>query len=584
MNRRLFPRRAARAILLALVFASAGGVLRAAKPTYPPAKKGAIVQDYGAVKVADPYRWLENADDPETAAWVEAENALTRSFLDGPRARGDQDSASTELFDYPRVSVPESQARPLLLHAQHRPPEPVRRSTCARGSTGPSACSSTRTRSAADGTVALTATVAHPDGVAAWPTRLSRSGSDRQEIFVRDVATGKDLPDKLLWAKFTTITWTPDKEGFYYTRFPQPGTRARRATRTTSPRSTSTAGRAAGQGRARLRAPEQKERHLRARSLTRDGRFLVLTGYRGLERQERGLRRDRDAGTASPRSLFTGLRRRVDASSDDAGRAPLLPDGQGRAARPGGGGGPRPTARREPVEVLAGGQGQARGGRDREHADRGAAAPGTRAAASSVHGLDGRAIAAIELPALGIDRRPHRRARRRRDVPRLHVLHLPVDAVPLRLQDGRAWRRSRRRTRSRIDSAAYEVEQVWYPSKDGTKVSMFLVHKKGLARDGAPADPALRLRRVQRQPDAGLQLLAGFVLARARRRLALANLRGGGEYGEDWHQAGMLEKKQNVFDDFIAAAEWLIAERLHDAASGSPSRAAATAACSWARP
>ena len=111
-----------------------------------------------------------------------------------------------------------------------------------------------------------------------------------------------------------------------------------------------------------------------------------------------------------------------------------------------------------------------------------------------------------------------------------------------------------------FDPTQYETKQVFYTSKDGTRVPMFLTHKKGLKLDGAESDAALRLRRLQHLADAGLQrptmawLEMGGVYAQP-------NLRGGGEYGEDWHQAGTKAKKQNVFDDFIAAAEWLIAKK-----------------------
>ena len=109
-----------------------------------------------------------------------------------------------------------------------------------------------------------------------------------------------------------------------------------------------------------------------------------------------------------------------------------------------------------------------------------------------------------------------------------------------------------------VDPAIAEVEQVWYPSKDGTRISMFLVHKKGLTRNGDT--PTLPIRLLQHQQDAGV---FGHVVSmdRSRRPVAEPNLRGGGEYGDEWHEGGMLGKKQNVFDDFIAAAEWLIANR-----------------------
>jgi prolyl oligopeptidase len=188
-----------------------------------------------AVKVADPYRWLEDAADPETVKWVEAENALTRSYLDGPR-RDAIKARLTELLDFPRVSVPEKQGTRYFFTRnsglQNQSVLYVR-----EGLEGQERILLDPNALSADGTVALTGTAPTQDG-ALLGYSLSRSGSDRQEIYVRDVATGKDLPDKVL-AKFTAIVWTPDKAGFYYTRFPAAGIGARRATRTTSRRSTS---------------------------------------------------------------------------------------------------------------------------------------------------------------------------------------------------------------------------------------------------------------------------------------------------------------------------------------------------------
>ena len=124
-----------------------------------------------------------------------------------------------------------------------------------------------------------------------------------------------------------------------------------------------------------------------------------------------------------------------------------------------------------------------------------------------------------------------------------------------------------------IDPSAYEVEQLWYTSKDGTKVPMFVFHKKGLATERQEPDAAHRLRRLQRQPDAQLFSGARYLWLEHGGVYAVANLRGGAEFGEDWHRAGMLDKKQNVFDDFIAAAEFLIAAKIHRQGSpGHPGR------------
>jgi len=209
---------AASAALILATAAAFGGDARS-RLAYPAARKAAVVDDYNGVKVADPYRWLENPDDPETAAWVNQENALTRSLLDRPEREAIK-KRLTELFDYPRLSVP---VRRGDRYFYSRNTGLQNQSVLfVREGGGPQRVLIDPNALSPDGTVALHSTMPTRDGSLLAYT-LSRSGSDREEIYVKDVATGKDLPDKLLWAKFTSLTWTPDKAGLYYQRFPVPG-------------------------------------------------------------------------------------------------------------------------------------------------------------------------------------------------------------------------------------------------------------------------------------------------------------------------------------------------------------------------
>ena len=212
-----FPRLAAAAV--AALFAHVPAVLSVEPPAYPQAPKGDVVDTYHGVKVADPFRGLEDADAAQTVAWVDAQNALTRSMLDRPQ-RAALRTRLEQLFDYPRLSAPERQGDRLFYFRntglQNQAVMFVKEKGVERVLLDPNTLS-------ADGTVALGSTTPTNDGTLLGYT-ISRSGSDRQEILVRDVATGKDLPDRLQWAKFTDTTWTPDNKGFYYTRFPQPGT------------------------------------------------------------------------------------------------------------------------------------------------------------------------------------------------------------------------------------------------------------------------------------------------------------------------------------------------------------------------
>ena len=546
MNRRWFPRRAARAILFGLVFAGASGAARADKPTYPPAKKGTIVQDYGAVKVADPYRWLEDAADPETARWVDAENALTRSYLDGPR-RDAIKARLTALLDFPRVSVPEKQgARYFFTRNSGLQNQSVL--YVREGLNGQERVLLDPNALSPDGTVALVGTAPTQDG-ALLGYSLSRSGSDRQEIYVRDVTTGKDLPDKVL-AKFTAIIWTPDKAGFYYTRFPQPGSVPAGDENYFAKVYFHRLGDPQDKDTLVFETPDKKE-VLWGANLTLDGRYLVITGNEGSSDKSEVWVADRK-GDGKPGLLFKGFADAYTYVGDADGRLFFMTD---RGA---------PLWRLVAVDVAHGGREAipviAEGKQRLESAsivNKQIVARRLENASNRlfVHGLDGREVASIPLPALGTISSVTGEADDTEMFFDFTSFAYPL--TPFRYDFKTARTTEFEHVDAKVDAAAYEVKQVFYPSKDGTKVPMFVVNKKGLALDGRR--PTLLYGyggfNVNMTPTFSASKLYWLEKGGV---YALANLRGGGELGEAWHQAGMFEKKQNVFDDFTAAAEWLV--------------------------
>lgn len=520
------------------------------RPAYPKARKADVVETYHGVKVADPYRWLEDPDAPETVAWVDAQNRLTRSLLDRPQ-RAAIRSRLLELFDYPRVSAPERQGKRLFYSRntglQNQSVLFVKEDGRERVLIDPNALSD-------DGTVALGSFEATQDGALAGYT-LSRSGSDRQEILVRDVATGKDLPDHLLWAKFTAVTWTPDNKGFYYTRFPEPGTVPRGDENYFGKVYYHRLGDPQKSDALVFERPDAKEVHPVAQ-ITLDGRWLVLTTFKGSSDKSEVHVLDRTAKDARPVLLpFTkGFEDAWSFVGETGGRFFFITDegaplyklaavdyGKGSV---------------EPVVVLP------------EEKDKLSAAILVNGKlvvvrmhdASDrllIHSTDGRRLSEVKLPALGSLTELNGEA----DDEEFHIgfTSFTFPTTPYRYDFASGRLEAVEKAGARVDPEAYEVRQVWYPSKDGTRVPMFLVHKKGLARDGrrptilygyggfnismTPAYSPSRFAWLER----------GGILA-------VANLRGGGEFGEEWHQAGMLEKKQTVFDDFIAAAEFLVKE------------------------
>jgi prolyl oligopeptidase len=508
-----------------------------------------VVDDYHGTLVPDPYRWLEDATDPETVRFVEEQNRLTALCLGGT-LRDDLVRRLSWHFDYPRLFVPERRGgRYFYLRNTGLQNQDVL--FVREGLGGPERVLLDPNALSEDGTVALTSAASSRDGRLLAHT-LSRSGSDRQEIRVRDVDTGLDLPDRLLWAKFTSLAWTHDGRGFYYLRFPEPGT-VPAGEENYSPRL----------HYHRLGQPQELDalvherpddpRLVFAARLTHDDRWLVITDYAGAsERSEIRLLDRREAG-AHPRLLpaTLGLLHSWTFVGDATGRLFFLTDHEaplGRIVAFTEGEWDRP-----PSEVL----------REGPHRLSRALVAGGRMVTVTmvhatdrvaIHGLDGVREGELPLPGLGsvgaLTGEPDQREMF------LGFASFTEPDTPLRYDfDTRALAPFETRPAA---AASVEVRQVFCTSRDGTRVPLFLVHRKDLPRDGA--------RPTLLYGYGGFDISLTPAFNPARRPwleeggiLAVANLRGGGEYGEAWHQAGMRERKQNVFDDFLAAAEWLLA-------------------------
>jgi prolyl oligopeptidase len=522
---------------------------------YPQTRKSDLVERIHGIDVPDPYRWLEDAASDETVAWVDAQNALTRGFLEGPH-RAALVAELTRSYDTPRVTDPLRRGDRYFF-SYNTGLQAQAALFVQKGSVGTPRVLIDPNTFSADGTVALTAVEPSHDG-SLIAYALSRGGSDRQEIRVRDVRTGEDLADTLLWVKFASIAWTHDDDGFYYLRFPEPGTVA--------PGDEQYFGRIYFH---RLGTPQSDDPLIFEKpedadvvplvSVTSDGRFLVVTAQRGASDDSEAYLGDASVPGSPLSPIFTGFDAAYSFVDGASGRLFFrttnnAPMGRVIAIRPG-----EPLGAIE--EVIPEGT---------DRLSDAAIARGTIATSYlsnassqlSLFNLDGQARGTITLPSIGtlttLDAEPDgsdvlmtftsftqpSRACRYETVERT------LSAFADMASSGREGTR---------DPNTYVTRQVWYSSKDGTRVSMFLVHVKDLTPD---CDRPVLLSgyggfNISRTPlfDPGLLpfLDRGGVFA-------LANLRGGGEYGEAWHRAGMLDRKQNVFDDFIAAAEHLIAE------------------------
>jgi prolyl oligopeptidase len=517
---------------------------------YPLARQSNTFDNYHGTRVADPYRWLEDPDSAETITWVEAQNQLIRSVVDGP-ARDELVKRLTKLYDFPRTSVPTHRGRYYFFThntgLQDQPVLYVQQGIggARRALIDPNALN-------ADGPVALTALAIDDSGELAV-YGLSKRGSDRQEIFVRRVDSGTDLPDRLLWVKFASIAWVKDSSGFYYTRFPEPGTVAAGDENYFNKVYYHRLGDDQSLDQLIFDKPNERETVFGV-EVSDDDRWVVITAFKGSSDRSEVYAIDRHATAATPFPLFTGFSAAyafIESAHDKLlfRTDECAPRGRIVSVDP-------LACQRAPEEVVP------------ESSDKlsSAAVIHQTIVAAYMHNasdalrmftLAGEPAGDVKLPEIGsltgISGRPED------DEMFFGFTSFVHPAVNYRYDfTSQQLAPFGERASGGFNSDDYETQQVWYPSKDGTMVSMFLVSNKGLAKDG--------YRPVLLTGYGGFNISltpafdpSNFVFLEKGGIYAVPNLRGGGEYGEAWHEAGMFERRQNVFDDFIAAAEWLVA-------------------------
>ncbi len=528
--------------------------LSASPLEYPAARKTDVVDELHGTKVPDPYRWLEDDRSPETKQWVAAQNAVTESFLAGIPQRAEIRQRLTDLWNFERTGQPrEYGGRWFFTHNTGLQNQAVLKVAPSLEAPGrllldPNALSE-------DGTVALANYQPSEDGkLLAYS--ISRGGSDWNEILVRDVETGMDTGDHLKWVKFSGISWAKDGSGFYYSRFDEPP-----------------AGAALTQKNEyqklyfhKIGTPQTEDRLVYERKdrprwgfgagVTEDGKYLVIHVSEGTEPKNRFFYRElgRDdspvvelLNEADARYGFIGNEGPVFyfRTDLDAERYRVIAIDTTRPER---------SAWREIVpesqDLLQ--DADMTGGRlivtHLRHAR----------SAVNVYSLAGDPIREVELPGIGS---AGGFGGRKKDKETFYTFTGFTDPGAIwryDLETGKSalWKRPR----VDFDGSAYETRQIFATSRDGTKVPVFIVHKKGIALDGS------HRTLLSGYGGFNISITPGFSIGRAvwlerGGILAVANLRGGGEYGREWHLAGTRLRKQNVFDDFIAAAEWLVKEK-----------------------
>jgi len=522
--------------------------------TYPKAPRSDTIEDYHGTKVADPFRPLEDLDAPATRTWVEAENQVTFRYLESIPERGTIRRRLTELWDFERYGPPVQEGgRYFFQYNTGLQNQGVLYTTDSLDAS-PRVLLDPNTLSA-DGTVALADSRVSRDG-RYLAYGIASAGSDWNEWMVRDVATGKDLADHLKWIKFSGVAWSSDGHGFFYGRFPEPkpGQDLRGANYDEKVYYHRLGN---SQADDQLVWEDREHREWRATpEVTDDGKYLVLTISKGTDDRYRILYRPAGQPDSEPVHLVGEFDADYTFIDNDG---PVFWFRTNKSA-------PRGKVvaidTRKPqaahwVELIP------------ESADtlESVDVVGDRFLAGylkdahsvvRVFDLEGRHVRDVDFPGLGT---AFGFAGKRKDKETFYgftSFTTPSTVYRYDVASGRStvWRQPK----LQFKPESYETTQVFYTSKDGTRVPMFLSHKKGLKRNGK--NPTLLYGyggfNISLSPSFSPAVLTWMELGGL---YAQPNLRGGGEYGEEWHQAGTKLKKQNVFDDFIAAAEWLIANQ-----------------------
>ena len=523
---------------------------------YPQAKKVNQVDDFFGTKIADPYRWLEDSDAPGTRAWIDAQNALTFAYLKQIPERERISKRLWALWDYERYGIPSREGR-WYVFTKNTGKQNQNVVYRAASLDAPAEVLIDPNTLSKDGTVALGPTAFSDDGKY-MAYAVSAAGSDWQEWRVRDVATGQDLPDVIKWSKFSGASWLKDGSGFYYGRYEAPkDANLLQAVNKNQKLYFHAVGTPQEKDALVYERPDKPD-WMFGGEVTDDGRYLLLYQTEGTENKNRIFVRD----LKDPNGRIEPFLNEFDAAYSVVGNDAdsfyvLTNNGAPRyklvaISRTN----PSPAAWRTLIpeapgtDVLDG---------VTMVNDRFVTSWMTDAhTAMRLYSRAGEKLADLALPAIGTVSAFSGRRSHTEGFYAFTSYTYPTTVYRYDFSKGAST--VFKRPAVDFDAAKYETVQVFYPSKDGTKIPMFLTYRKGLAKTGqhptylygyggfnSPVTPSF-------SPAMAAWLEMGGIYA-------VANLRGGGEYGQAWYDAGRLKNKQNVFDDFIAAAEYLIRER-----------------------
>jgi prolyl oligopeptidase len=548
--------------------------------SYPAARQVDQTDDYFGTTVSDPYRWMEDVDSPELKVWIDAENELTQRYLAQIPVRETIERRLTELINFERYTPPTRRGtRYFYSHNSGLQNQNVL--YWQEGLDGEPKVLLDPNTFSEDGTVAISGISITDDGLLAAYS-IADAGSDWVKWHVRNVTTGEDLPDVVEWSKFSGASWLKDGSGFFYQGYDAPEAEALKAAnyfhkvmfhKLSTPQS---------EDKLIFDRPDDKELNLGAH-VTDDGRYLLL-------HQSKGTSPNNELAVKDLQDPDAPILRLIDTA--DATYAPIDNDGtlfwllttldapNGRVIsidlnNPGREHWktviPESTNKLSDISII----------------DNTFIVNYLADAQSLVQlrRLDGSLIERLALPAIGT---AYGFSGRREDSETFYQFsNFTTPGTTYRLDMKTRQSTIYRQPKLLFDPALYETKQIFATSKDGTRVPMFLSHKKGLVLDGTA--PTL----LYAYGGFNISLMPEFAPSHVMWMemggvYAQASLRGGGEYGEAWHEAGTRVRKQNVFDDFISLAEWLITNQYTSPAklaiSGGSNGGLLVAACELQRP
>ena len=539
--------------LLSLLAFLATGISAQNGYDYPKPKKIDQVDDYHGTKVSDPYRWMEDSKSADLQSWIEAENKITSAYLAGIPERDQIKSRLTELWNYERYSSP-TKIGNKYIYSKNDGLQNQSVLYIADSITDPGRVFFDPNKLSADGTAALSGSSFTDDGKL-WAYGVAIAGSDRTQWKVMNVETGEHLPDTLKPNRQGGVSWLNDNSGFYYSRFPDAVAGAElKGANKFQKLYFHKLGTPQSEDYVVYERPEDGELFVGG-GVTEDGNWLVISVAKGTERMNMVYFKNLTMEKAGILPLVTD---RTNSYSFVGNDGPVFYFRTDKDAERG---------KLVSVNVLA-----------KEHVWKDVVPQGDETLNGvqmindqfvlnylkdaytqiRIHDKDGKHVRNVELPGIGSAGGFGGKQKDTETFYSFTSYNAPPTIFRYDMKTGTST--VFRKAGVKFDGSQYEVKQVKYTSKDGTVVPMFLTYKKGLKLDGT--NPTI----LYGYGGFNISQTPGFSVARVPWLemggvFAVANIRGGAEYGKSWWANGAKLKKQNVFDDFIAAGEWLIANK-----------------------